>query len=707
MNRFKFTIKLTTINLDGGFVIKITKYLVIIWLIASIAFLPIISTKASNLENRNNINENVANENAAKKWTVMLYLAADTREENVTKSLDNSGNFLDIAMDDMITGLIGGDLKYQSDQDINVLALYDHPYTKSKPKGHAKIMKINPGHYVNVSDWGETNMGDGGTLDDFISYCKTHYPADNYALVLSDHGRAVFGCCYDYHAPHPYWNYSLGDCLELGEIENAIDDNNGVDILIMNTCLGGSFELAWELVDCVDYLIAGESTQTGNALKHPREFLWHLSRNTSWGPLAFAQVCFDAAQNPTKVLINPPGVYGDNANVWNSVSFYDLQAFKDSISTPDFGTTTFYDLFKDFTRTIQNELLENLTIGRELFFQIRSETNPTDLCTTKSMLIDLYDLLDRIANHTAEFRNDTIGNYASSLRDLLMPGGDIVLDEYSPQPNLWGFSIFFPDSPNVYEGFLYPTGFLNQTMYDYIDISSETFWGSFLHYLFEDPEEWLPPGNLPESYCEIFLNRVDPSVQLHLDYWVNPYEDPMHIGLQDEFFFDPGMGIEIGIPGGEFFDDLLLGNTRILVPYNNLPPQEGRNDVKTLDIIVDATAAASNSQEIHLIVRNIVENEIVWEEMQVRPFDIGQVFVCQVNSENEMSELQPIEEPTEPPPTTTEEPPPTTTEEPPPEPPLTTEETRRIGLTSAFISTSLILTTIFVTIVIVKRKKKM
>jgi hypothetical protein len=41
-----------------------------------------------------------------------------------------------------------------------------------------------------VADWGERNMGDKQTLTDFVSWSKTNYPADHYALYFWGHGRS-------------------------------------------------------------------------------------------------------------------------------------------------------------------------------------------------------------------------------------------------------------------------------------------------------------------------------------------------------------------------------------------------------------------------------------------------------------------------------------------------------------------------------------
>ncbi|NHJ31957.1 MAG: hypothetical protein FK732_03755 [Asgard group archaeon] len=143
-----------------------------------------------------------------KDWTLMLYFCADTRAVNVTASIDNSGNFLHQAMLETKMLIYTTDMLPGSESDINIICLYDYPYSPIHHDGHAVIYNLRTGAgggVVEVANWGATNMGDPQTLSDFIDLCKTNFPADNYALTLSDHGRAYAGFCYDYHAPHPYW----------------------------------------------------------------------------------------------------------------------------------------------------------------------------------------------------------------------------------------------------------------------------------------------------------------------------------------------------------------------------------------------------------------------------------------------------------------------------------------------------------------------
>ncbi|MHA1356350.1 MAG: clostripain-related cysteine peptidase, partial [Candidatus Heimdallarchaeota archaeon] len=292
----------------------------------------------------------------------MMYLCADTRDEIVTQNQDNSANELNAAMYQMFNSLADTYLLPGSDADLNVIALYDAPYSQAYPNGQAKIINIKPGAMYQSADWGPTNMGDPQILEDFINYCKTNYPANNYALTLADHGRGFAGLCYDYHAPHPYWQYALGDCLSVEELESALSNAGGVDTLFIDCCLAGNFELLWQLKDEVHYVCTGESVQHTSALKRPRDILYNLSRDTSMNPLQVAFEGYRSAQDP--VYYQPDD---EDQNVFYTQAVFDLEQFD---NLPDHGGSLMA-AFDDFSFYLFDEVMYNLTKAREIFSEIR------------------------------------------------------------------------------------------------------------------------------------------------------------------------------------------------------------------------------------------------------------------------------------------------------------------------------------------------
>ena len=115
---------------------------------------------------------------ARAKWTVMVYISGDNNlEDYVVKDIES-----ELAP----TG---------SSTNVQVVALADRGPGYDTSYGDwqtTKLFHVTPGMTAAsenaVADWGEKNMGDPQTLIDFVTWTKTNYPADHYALVFWGHG---------------------------------------------------------------------------------------------------------------------------------------------------------------------------------------------------------------------------------------------------------------------------------------------------------------------------------------------------------------------------------------------------------------------------------------------------------------------------------------------------------------------------------------
>jgi len=112
------------------------------------------------------------------KWTVMVYISGDNNlEDYVVK---------DIETELAPTG---------SSTNVQVVALADRGPGYDTSYGDwqtTKLFHVTQGMTAAsenaIDDWGERNMGDPQTLIDFVTWTKTNYPADHYALVFWGHG---------------------------------------------------------------------------------------------------------------------------------------------------------------------------------------------------------------------------------------------------------------------------------------------------------------------------------------------------------------------------------------------------------------------------------------------------------------------------------------------------------------------------------------
>jgi hypothetical protein len=165
-----------------------------------------------------------------KEWTFMVYLDGDCDLE-----IYQTEAFLLMAS-------VG------STADINILVQYDRipgydirygDWTDCKR--FYVTLGMTPHSSNALSHLGEISMGDPLTLENFISWGITAYPAEKYALVLSDHGDNG-GVCEDLTG-----NYDYLSCAEIYDTLQNVNASLGVamDLIVYEACLMGAVEVAY------------------------------------------------------------------------------------------------------------------------------------------------------------------------------------------------------------------------------------------------------------------------------------------------------------------------------------------------------------------------------------------------------------------------------------------------------------------------------
>jgi hypothetical protein len=161
------------------------------------------------------------------KWTVMVYISGDNNlEDYVVKDIE-----LELAA-------LG------SNADVQIVALADRGPGYDTSRGDwqtTKLFHVTQGMAADaasaVADWGERNMGDKQTLIDFVSWSKTNYPADRYALYFWGHGWNW----------HPNWVMEDDtdlDTLDYHELKAAIPTLGYIDMVGFDGCNMGALEIA-------------------------------------------------------------------------------------------------------------------------------------------------------------------------------------------------------------------------------------------------------------------------------------------------------------------------------------------------------------------------------------------------------------------------------------------------------------------------------
>ena len=133
---------------------------------------------------------------------------------------------------------------------------------------------------------GEANMGDSAVLQSFIEWGIGNLPdANNYALILGDHGLGWPAICMD---------NTDDDFLTMPEIVSAVSDADvHFDTIFLNACLMGGIEVASYLDNISDYLVFSEDEMWGILdtlftidVNYYYDFASHISESTTSQSLA-------------------------------------------------------------------------------------------------------------------------------------------------------------------------------------------------------------------------------------------------------------------------------------------------------------------------------------------------------------------------------------------------------------------------------------
>jgi len=230
---------------------------------------------------------NAAPPAAQAKWTVMVYISGDN-------------NLEDYVVQDIETELA----PTGSSANVQVVALADRGPGYDTSYGDwqtTKLYHITQGMKADaasaVADWGEKNMGDPQTLIDFVSWSKTNYPADHYALVFWGHG-------WNWHPGYVMQDDTGDDTLDYEEQKGAMNALGFIDVVgydgcnmasieIMNlwnghaTALTGSQEyVGWEGLQYEQVLAQLAATPDMSADQVARAFSQSASTDKTWSALA-------------------------------------------------------------------------------------------------------------------------------------------------------------------------------------------------------------------------------------------------------------------------------------------------------------------------------------------------------------------------------------------------------------------------------------
>jgi hypothetical protein len=194
-------------------------------------------------------------------WTVMVYMNGSDLESETGAATDDLREILGSGIDtnrNNIIILTGGSKRWMNNMvSPNEVALW----------------RIDDGRLVKLAGIGLRNMGDPGTLSGFIDYCYQAFPAENFGLILWDHGG---GSIAGYGHDERFQDGTLS-LLEMNyAFENSALSRNRLAFLGFDACLMATVEMAVVAAPYAKLLIASQDLEPGDGWDY--RFLASLNR---------------------------------------------------------------------------------------------------------------------------------------------------------------------------------------------------------------------------------------------------------------------------------------------------------------------------------------------------------------------------------------------------------------------------------------------
>jgi len=297
----------------------------------------------------------------------------------------------------------------------------------------------------------EQNMGDPQTLVDFITWATSNYPAEHYLLMLFSHGAGWIGMCQDETTGNILNPDSI---ISISELKSALSSCIHPDILFTYGCMMGQIEVFYELKNCADIILAGESTM-GGSRNMINASLKELTSNPQLTPVELAQIFVDNYKfgDDYYTVLNWCPLFGVQSNdIDNTTQAVDSLAeavIKQYQTKPLEARLMLYSAFKHSTMVLQ--------VNR---------SKQTDLFAH-----ELYEFVERIAD-LSKNRMSNIYNTALEVLSAI-DNSSIIKPSVNPNENFHGMSIFSPPYHIVYR--------LTKNMYKSTDFTKDTKWDELLN----------------------------------------------------------------------------------------------------------------------------------------------------------------------------------------------------------------------------------
>ena len=235
---------------------------------------------------------------APKPYTIMVYMNGSDLESDFGLATADLAEMLDSGLNAENANVIiftGGASRWQN---------------SAIPEYECIVWQLYNGWLNELENFGNLDMGDPSTLQNFITFCMDNFPADKYGLIMWDHGGgSIAGFGHDEN----FNNSSLTLLDMITAFENAGLRDKKLEFLGFDACLMASVEMAVLASDYANVLIASEDLEPGDGWDY--HFLSALNQNPKISGIDLGKVIVDTFMD----------FYGPNSDEILTLSVVDLK----------------------------------------------------------------------------------------------------------------------------------------------------------------------------------------------------------------------------------------------------------------------------------------------------------------------------------------------------------------------------------------------
>ena len=312
-----------------------------------------------------------------------------------------------------------------------------------------------------VADLGEVNMSDGATLLDFVTWAMQNYPADKYALILSDHGMGWPGGWSDSDPRAPGdrsipLSRALGDELYLMELDQTFDEiraQTGLDkfdLIGMDACLMGHLEVFTALAPYARFAVASQETEPSLGWAYT-SFLKGLVDNPGMDTPELTRLIVDGYVSEDQRLVDPQARAEFMRQGSPMGSFFDLmgspQADQLARQLESNITITAVDLgnipeLNDSVNTLSTALTK---VSQDRVARARNYAQSFTSIFGKEVPPSYIDLGNFVQILNQEIRDANVSQSATQVQAAIQKA--VIAEKHGPEKSgASGISIYFPNS---------------------------------------------------------------------------------------------------------------------------------------------------------------------------------------------------------------------------------------------------------------------